>query len=157
MTRAAALPGDPRFFARTGPHALAAVVAAAAGDAVAEGEVLLHGIAPLQAATPETVSFLDNRRYVDALKATQAGAVLVHPALASLVPAGTIAIRPSPTSPGRGWPRCSIPHHRHGRAFTPPPWSIPARWWTQRRRSGRWPWWRRGPRSAHVAASGRFR
>jgi UDP-3-O-[3-hydroxymyristoyl] glucosamine N-acyltransferase len=89
----AALPGDARFFARTGPHSLAAVVAAAGGDAAAEGEALLHGIAPLQAATPQMVSFLDNRRYLDALKATQAGAVLVHPALASHVPAGTIAIR----------------------------------------------------------------
>ena len=109
MTRAAALPGDPRFFARTGPHALAAVVAAAGGDAAAEGEVLLHGIAPLQAATPETVSFLDNRRYVDALKATQAGAVLVHPALASHVPAGTVAIRTP--QPYLAWARVAALFH----------------------------------------------
>lgn len=105
----AALPGDPRFFARTGPHPLAAVVAAAGGDAAADGEVLLHGIAPLQVATGQTVSFLDNRRYLDALKATGAGAVLVHPALASHVPAGTIAIRTS--QPYLAWARVAALFH----------------------------------------------
>jgi UDP-3-O-[3-hydroxymyristoyl] glucosamine N-acyltransferase len=109
MTRADALPGDPRFFARSGPHPLSAVVAAAGGDAAAEGELVLHGIAPLQAATPQTVSFLDNRRYVEALKATRAGAVLVHPALASHVPAGTVAIRTS--QPYLAWARVAALFH----------------------------------------------
>ena len=112
MTRADALPGDPRFFARTGPHSLAAVVAAAGGDAAAEGDIALHGIAPLQSATPQTLSFLDNRRYVDALKATRAGAVLVHPALASHVPAGTVAIRTG--QPYLAWARVAA-------LFHPPP------------------------------------
>ena len=88
--------GDPRFFARSGPHPLAAVAAAAGaemaevpeGDAAA-AETLLHGIAPLQSAGPDDVSFLDNRRYADALAATQAGAVIVHPDMAGRVPAGT--------------------------------------------------------------------
>jgi UDP-3-O-[3-hydroxymyristoyl] glucosamine N-acyltransferase len=105
----AALPGDPRFFDRSGPHTLAAVLAAAGGDAAAEGAGLLHGIAPLQAATPETVSFLDNRRYLDALKATRAGAVLVHPALAAHVPAGTVAIRTS--QPYLAWARVAALFH----------------------------------------------
>ena len=108
----AAQPGDPRFFARTGPHALAAVVAAAGADAVAEiaeGAAVLRGIAPLQVATPDTVSFLDNRRYVDALKATKAGAVLVHPALAGHVPAGTVAIRTP--QPYLAWARVAALFH----------------------------------------------
>jgi len=112
-------PGDPRFFARSGPHSLAGVVAAAGGDAAADqagadaagagGEMLLHGVAPLQAATPDTVSFLDNRRYLDALKATKAGAVLVHPALAVHVPAGTTAIRT--TQPYLAWARVAALFH----------------------------------------------
>lgn len=102
-------PGDPRFFARSGPHALAALVAAAGGDAAAEGELVLHGVAPLQSATPETVSFLDNRRYLDALKATRAGAVLVHPALAQHVPAGTVAIRT--TQPYLAWAHVAALFH----------------------------------------------
>ena len=41
--------GDARFFARSGPHPLAAV-AEAAGGAVPEADLLLTGIAPLHAA-----------------------------------------------------------------------------------------------------------
>ena len=103
-------PGDARFFARRGPHSLAAVAAAAGGEAEGSGaEIWLHGLAPLQTATPDTVSFLDNRRYVDALKATKAGAVLVHPALASHVPAGSIAIRTA--QPYLGWARVAAMFH----------------------------------------------
>ena len=104
-----AAPGDARFFARNGPHALAAVVQAAGGDAVAEGNILLHGVAPLQVATPAMLSFLDNRRYADALRATKAGAVLVLPALADQVPAGTIAIRT--TQPYLAWARVTALFH----------------------------------------------
>jgi len=108
------LPGDPRFFARSGPHSLAALVAAAGGDAAADdagaaAAMLLHGIAPLQTAMPGTVSFLDNRRYLDALKTTQAGAVLVQPALAAHVPVGTVAIRT--TQPYLAWARVAALFH----------------------------------------------
>ena len=108
-------PGDPRFFSRSGPHGLAAVVAAAGLDATVDatvalaGGLSLRGIAPLQTATPDTVSFLDNRRYVDALKATRAGAVLVHPTQASHVPPGTIAIRT--TQPYLAWARVAALFH----------------------------------------------
>jgi len=108
-------PGDPRFFARSGPHTLAAVIAAAGGDASVDASVergaglVLHGIAPLQAATADTVSFLDNRRYIEELKATRAGAVLVQPALAAHVPAGTIAIRT--TQPYLAWARVAALFH----------------------------------------------
>jgi UDP-3-O-[3-hydroxymyristoyl] glucosamine N-acyltransferase len=83
-------PGDERFFCRTGPHAvrvLAALVGAAAAD-----ERLIFGVAPLQSAGPEDVSFLDNRRYADLLSATKAGAVIVHPDFGDKVPAGAVAI-----------------------------------------------------------------
>lgn len=105
---------DDRFFARTGPHPLA-VVAAAAGGATgnrAAGPLLLHGVAPLQTAGPAHVSFLDNRRYVDALAATRAGAVIVHPDLANRVPAGTVAIET--VDPYAGWARAAS-------LFHPPP------------------------------------
>jgi UDP-3-O-[3-hydroxymyristoyl] glucosamine N-acyltransferase len=83
--------GDPRFFARTGPHSVQAV-AAAAGLDPPSGHQMLRGVAPLQTASPEHVSFLDNRRYAAALEATRAGAVLVHPEMAARVPAGTVAL-----------------------------------------------------------------
>jgi UDP-3-O-[3-hydroxymyristoyl] glucosamine N-acyltransferase len=95
--------GDPRFFVRSGPHSLARVAeAAGATPAAAQGSgVLLRGVAPLQSAGPDEVSFLDNRRYVAALEVTRAGAVIVHPALAGKVPAGTAAIVTE--APYRGW------------------------------------------------------
>ena len=83
--------GENPFFVRAGPFPLAAVVAAAGGDLRGSGGVMV-GIAPLQAAGPSHVSFIDNRRYVSVLEATASGAVIVHPALAHRVPAGSAAI-----------------------------------------------------------------
>ena len=104
--------GDPRFFSRTGPHGLAAVAAAAGGTFVAsppEPALLLHGVGPLQTAGPDQVSFLDNRRYAAALEATKAGAVIVHPDLASRTPPGTVAILT--TDPYVAWARVAALFH----------------------------------------------
>ncbi|HWA78675.1 MAG TPA: UDP-3-O-(3-hydroxymyristoyl)glucosamine N-acyltransferase [Acetobacteraceae bacterium] len=100
--------GDPRFYARSGPHSLADVTRAAGGRTEA-AERLLYGIAPLQTASPEEVSFLDNRRYLDALAGTRAGAVLVHPDLVSRVPSGTAAI--ATDDPHAGWARVAALFH----------------------------------------------
>ena len=67
--------GDPRFFARSGPQSLATVAETACGAAAAV-DLQLTGVAPLQMAAPDKVSFLDNRRYASALEATSAGAVI---------------------------------------------------------------------------------
>jgi UDP-3-O-[3-hydroxymyristoyl] glucosamine N-acyltransferase len=99
---AAPIAGDPRFFARTGPHPVA-VVAATCGAAVPSEQRLLVGVAPLQSAGPDQVSFLDNRRYLPALEASRAGAVIVHPDMAAKVPAGAVAL--VTTEPYLGWAR----------------------------------------------------
>ena len=83
--------GDPRFFQRTGPHTLAAVADAARADAPPR-RLMFTGIAPLQSAEPDQISFLDNRKYISALETTRAGAVIVNPDLASRVPATAVAI-----------------------------------------------------------------
>jgi len=103
-------PGDPRFFVHTGPHELARVAEVAGAEAA--GNLLLAGVAPLQVAGPDQVSFLDNRRYVDALTATKAGAVIVHPDLAARVPEGTVPLV-TPT-PYVAWARVAA-------LFHPPP------------------------------------
>ena len=105
MTAAGA--GDARFFHRTGPHTLAAVAAAA--GAVSADERPLHGVAPLQLAGPEHVSFLDNRQYLPLLEATRAGAVLVHPNMADRVPAGTMPIVTA--EPYLGWAKVAALFH----------------------------------------------
>jgi UDP-3-O-[3-hydroxymyristoyl] glucosamine N-acyltransferase len=105
------VPGDARFFARTGPHSLAAV-AAAAGAQTPEATLMLAAVAPLAAAGADQVSFIDNRRYADVLAATRAGAVIVHPAMASRVPPGSIAI--VTREPALAWARVAA-------LFHPPP------------------------------------
>jgi len=107
----AASAGDERFFARSGPHSLADVAAAAQG-AASDRPLQLYGVAPLQSAGPAHVSFIDNRRYIDALAATQAGAVIVHPDLADRVPATAVAIETA--EPYLGWARVAA-------LFHPPP------------------------------------
>ena len=101
--------GDPRFFARGGPHPLGRVAKAANGAAPPEADLLLAGVAPLHAAGPEEVSFLDNRRYAAALAGTAAGAVIVHPDMLARVPPGT---RPIVTAePYAGWARVAALFH----------------------------------------------
>src|SRR6185295_2889498 len=68
-------------------------VADAARGVAPSGDLLLEGLGPLQTAGPHEVSFLDNRRYASALDQTSAGAVIVHPDMASRVPAGTVAVQ----------------------------------------------------------------
>lgn len=85
-------PGDPRFFRRAGPFALAAVVDAAGGQAPPR-RIMLHAVAPLGAATQQDVTFcLNNRRNTAALQATGAAAVLVHADMADKVPETAVAI-----------------------------------------------------------------
>ena len=94
--------GNSRFFRRSGPFPLA-VVASTARGVVEQVELLLEGVAPLQTAGPNEVSFLDNRRYVSSLEHTLAGAVIVHPDLAARVPTTAIAIVTS--EPYAAWAR----------------------------------------------------
>ena len=99
-----AKPGDARFFRRAGPHSLGEI-AALLGTQTTVPEQLIHGVAPLQSAGPEDVSFLDNRRYADLLPATKAGAVILHPDFADKVPEGCEALVTS--EPYVGWAKVS--------------------------------------------------
>ena len=100
--------GDARFFARSSPHALAAIAATAHGTAPPI-ERIFSGVAPLQSAGPDQVSFLDNRRYAAALEHTAAGAVIVHPDMLPRVPPGTIPI--VTTAAYEGWARVAALFH----------------------------------------------
>ena len=100
--------GNARFFRRTGPHALALVAQAACGIAP-ERDLLIEGIAPLQTAGSNQVSFLDNPRFASALKQTLAGAVIVHPDMQDWVPKATIPILT--TEPHVGWAQVAALFH----------------------------------------------
>ncbi|HVC54593.1 MAG TPA: UDP-3-O-(3-hydroxymyristoyl)glucosamine N-acyltransferase [Stellaceae bacterium] len=81
---------DPRFFEPAGPYsldALAALSGAAVQDPGAAGR-LFRDVAPLESAGPDDVTFLDNRKYVEAFAQSQAGAAFVEERLAAMAPAG---------------------------------------------------------------------
>jgi len=100
--------GDERFYRRSGPFS-AAQLAQAAGGTAAPSERMFSGVAPLGTAMAHQVSFLDNRRYAEALDATQAGAVIVHPDMAGRVPATATAILAVATY--EGWARVMALFH----------------------------------------------
>jgi UDP-3-O-[3-hydroxymyristoyl] glucosamine N-acyltransferase len=90
---------DPRFFTVAGPFTVAEIakrIGAQFGDA-AEGERVLRDVAPLETATEHDLSFLDNRRYLDQLGQTRAGAVIVDAKFAPAAPKGaTSLVTPQP-------------------------------------------------------------
>lgn len=82
---------DPRFFRNAGPFRLGEL-AQLTGSTLQEGadaELLLHSVAPLDVATRENVSFLDNPKYIGAFTASHAGACFIHPKHAEKAPADT--------------------------------------------------------------------
>ncbi|MGR9060195.1 UDP-3-O-(3-hydroxymyristoyl)glucosamine N-acyltransferase (plasmid) [Rhizobium leguminosarum] len=100
--------GDSRFFQCRGPFDLATVALHAEGESD-PSQILLEGIAPLHEAKPTDITFLDNRRYLQTLADTRAGAVIVHPSLRAHVPSHTIAIRSA--EPYAAWARVCLLFH----------------------------------------------
>ena len=81
---------DPRFFDRAGPltlDALAALAGARLHDP-ADGARQVDDVAPIETAGPGDVSFLDNRKYLDAFARSRAGAAFVDERLIDKAPAG---------------------------------------------------------------------
>ncbi|WP_291295970.1 UDP-3-O-(3-hydroxymyristoyl)glucosamine N-acyltransferase [Elioraea sp.] len=86
--------GDARFFGQAGPFTLAEI-AAATGAAIPAGTDPARRFlraAPLDAATADSVSFLESARYAAALGASRAGACLMREADAAKAPAGMIVL-----------------------------------------------------------------
>jgi UDP-3-O-[3-hydroxymyristoyl] glucosamine N-acyltransferase len=83
---------DARFFGYAGPLPITTIAAAAGGVFDGDAERIFVGVASLEAATADEVSFCEAPRYAPALRATGAGAVLVPETLASQVPQGCLAI-----------------------------------------------------------------
>jgi UDP-3-O-[3-hydroxymyristoyl] glucosamine N-acyltransferase len=81
---------DPRFFANQGPFALGDIAGRVGADLASgvDAARMVNDIAPLDAAGPTHLSFLDNPKYVGAFEATAAGACLVHPRYAERAPKG---------------------------------------------------------------------
>ena len=81
---------DPRFFTVAGPFTAAEIARRTGAElgGAGDGERQLRDVAALDAAGPEELSFLDNRKYLPAFRQTRAGAAFVRPALAGEAPRG---------------------------------------------------------------------
>jgi len=81
---------DPRFFDRAGPFSLEALAAASGARLLCrdDGARLMHDVAALETAGPGEVSFLDNRKYLDAFLRSRAGAAFVDERAAAQAPVG---------------------------------------------------------------------
>jgi UDP-3-O-[3-hydroxymyristoyl] glucosamine N-acyltransferase len=84
----------PGFFERAGPFTLAQIAAHAGAEVPpgSDGSQLVENVLPLADAGPKHLSFIDNRKYLDSLSRTTAGACLVAPAFANRVPSTTVAL-----------------------------------------------------------------
>lgn len=81
---------DPRFFARRSPLTLGEIarLSGAILRDPADSAHVVEDVAPLDAATDKTVSFLDNVKYKEQFLASKAGACFVSEKVVSLAPAG---------------------------------------------------------------------
>jgi UDP-3-O-[3-hydroxymyristoyl] glucosamine N-acyltransferase len=81
---------DPRFFKVDGPFTLArlAEVSASLIGEGADPDAMFDGVAPLDKAGPDDVSFFDNKRYAAAFAKSKAGACVVEAGWASKAPNG---------------------------------------------------------------------
>lgn len=81
---------DPRFFNRAGPFTLdaLALLSGAILSDQAQGGRLCRDVAPLEAAGPEDVSFLENRKYIEAFVRSRAGAAFIDESAVERAPPG---------------------------------------------------------------------
>lgn len=81
---------DPRFFTVAGPFKLIdlATIAGASLADPAMADRMIKDVAPLDQAGPGDMTFLDNRRYLDAFAASRAGACVTAVANVERAPAG---------------------------------------------------------------------
>jgi UDP-3-O-[3-hydroxymyristoyl] glucosamine N-acyltransferase len=86
------MPIDPRFYPSTGPYDLAHLAAISGARAVGDGTRMFSGVAALTKAGPEDVSFLDNGRWLKALRESRTGAVIMPEDFAANIGDGMCAL-----------------------------------------------------------------
>jgi len=116
---------DSRFFTVAGPFTLEAL--AGLSGATPRGEpvspAVFVDVAPLDTAGPEHVSFLDNRKYLDAFQASRAGLCVVAPAMAEKAPKGMALLLAD--DPYRAYARIAQAFYP---VLPPVPWQAPTAW-----------------------------
>jgi UDP-3-O-[3-hydroxymyristoyl] glucosamine N-acyltransferase len=83
---------DPRFFNRAGPFRAAELARLIGAEIAAggDGDLEIRDVAPLDRASSGDLSFLDNRKYIDAFARSTAAACIVEPRFCDQAPAGMV-------------------------------------------------------------------
>ena len=81
---------DSRFHDRKGPFSLGELAERTGAELAESADPArrLADVAPLESAGADDLSFLDNRRYVEAFAASKAGGCVVHPDFVARAPKG---------------------------------------------------------------------
>ncbi|MCR9268288.1 MAG: UDP-3-O-(3-hydroxymyristoyl)glucosamine N-acyltransferase, partial [Alphaproteobacteria bacterium] len=81
---------DPRFFTRAGPFTLRQLAEATGATLGPDtsGDLSIVDVMPLSSAGEGHLSFIDNRKYLDAFRTAKASAILAVPSLADQAPKG---------------------------------------------------------------------
>jgi len=90
---------DSRFFSNAGPFTLARIAETAGADCLnsTDDNRTFSDVMPIDVAGPGDVSFLDNKKYRDKFKVSQAGACIVAPDVVDLAPKGMcLLVSPQP-------------------------------------------------------------
>src|SRR5579864_2535506 len=90
---------DQRFFTRAGPFALAELARLSGAELRRETDEakLFRDVAPLETATADEASFLENRKYLETFRRSRAGAVFVDERAAGAAPPGmALLVSPEP-------------------------------------------------------------
>ena len=101
---------DPRFFETLSPLSVADLAALTGGEVVRDLGQTIRRVAPLSAAGQDAVGFLGDRKFIEAMKASAAGCVIVPAGAVEAVPASA-SVLVSPT-PQAIWARASEALHR---------------------------------------------
>lgn len=116
---------DPRFFTVAGPFTLEALAGISGATRRDGGDpaALFVDVAPLDSAGSEHVSFLDNRKYLDAFRSSRAGLCVVAPAMADKAPEGMALLLAD--DPYRAYARIAQAFYP---VVPPEPWQAPTAW-----------------------------
>lgn len=81
---------DPRFFKRASPRTLGEIAAFCSAKLANENDagVMIEDVAPLSSASKGHITFLDNVKYKEQMRACRATACILHPKMAGFAPDG---------------------------------------------------------------------
>jgi UDP-3-O-[3-hydroxymyristoyl] glucosamine N-acyltransferase len=101
---------DARFFDTLSPLGVDDLAALTGGEVVRSSEVRFARVAPLATAGADAVAFLGDKKFLEALKASTAGCVIVPKEAVDAVPAGAAVI--VSRTPQAAWAAVSAALHR---------------------------------------------